>query len=117
VSILEVAQRVKLLTDSESEIVFVPYDEAYTEGFEDMPRRVPDVSKVSGLVGFGPTKDLDGILQEVIYFYSRNEPERLRLNGRQAVSSEAAATGGNGATGIAYAANPGATEITGSVGL
>src|SRR5207247_4012748 len=54
ITILELAQRVKKLTRSESEIVFVPYDEAYEEGFEDMPRRIPDISKVSALVGFRP---------------------------------------------------------------
>lgn len=70
VSILELAERIKKLTNSESEIVFVPYDEAYEEGFEDMPRRVPDITKVNNLVGFRPTMTLDGILQSVIDFYS-----------------------------------------------
>ncbi len=70
VTILELAQRVKELTGSESEIVFVPYDEAYEEGFEDMPRRVPDISKVNSLVGFRPEMTLDGILQSVINFHS-----------------------------------------------
>ncbi|HWT03628.1 MAG TPA: GDP-mannose 4,6-dehydratase [Pyrinomonadaceae bacterium] len=70
VTILELAQRVKELAGSESEIVFVPYDEAYEEGFEDMPRRVPDISKVNALVGFRPEMTLDGILQSVINFHS-----------------------------------------------
>ncbi len=70
ITILELAQRVKKLTRSESEIVFVPYDEAYEEGFEDMPRRIPDISKVSALVGFRPTMPLDGILQSVIDYQS-----------------------------------------------
>ncbi|HEY0376080.1 MAG TPA: GDP-mannose 4,6-dehydratase [Pyrinomonadaceae bacterium] len=70
VTILELAQRVKELAGSESEIVFVPYDEAYEEGFEDMPRRVPDISKVNSLVGFRPEVSLDGILQSVINFHS-----------------------------------------------
>jgi UDP-glucose 4-epimerase len=48
----------------------VPYDEAYEEGFEDMPRRIPDVSKVNKLVGFKPEKRLDEILQAVIEFHS-----------------------------------------------
>jgi UDP-glucose 4-epimerase len=75
ISILDLAKRVKELTDSDSEIVFVPYDEAYEEGFEDMPRRIPDVSKVNKLVGFKPEKRLDEILQAVIEFHrdsSRN---------------------------------------------
>jgi UDP-glucose 4-epimerase len=75
ISILDLAKRVKELTDSDSEIVFVPYDEAYEEGFEDMPRRIPDTSKVNKLVGFKPEKRLDEILQIVIEFHrdsSRN---------------------------------------------
>jgi UDP-glucose 4-epimerase len=70
VSILQLAERVKQLTQSESEIVLVPYDEAYEEGFEDMPRRVPDISKVAALVGFQPRMTLDGILQSVINYHS-----------------------------------------------
>ena len=70
ISILQLAQRIKDLTQSDSEIVFVPYDEAYEEGFEDMPRRVPDISKVRNLVGFEPQMSLDGILQTVIDFQS-----------------------------------------------
>jgi UDP-glucose 4-epimerase len=71
ISILDLAQRVKDLTQSDSEIVFIPYDEAYEEGFEDMPRRVPDISKVSELVGFRPEMSLDGILKTVIDYQSR----------------------------------------------
>jgi len=70
ISILDLAQKVKDLTQSHSEIVFVPYDEAYEEGFEDMPRRVPDISKVSQLVGFRPDMGLDGILKSVIDYQS-----------------------------------------------
>ena len=66
ITILDLAKRVKELTNSSSEIVFVPYDEAYEEGFEDMPRRVPDISKVRQLVGFEPRMSLDGILKTVI---------------------------------------------------
>jgi len=66
ISILELAERVKQITKSDSEIVFVPYDQAYEEGFEDMPRRVPDISKVSKFVGFSPEMSLDGILERVV---------------------------------------------------
>jgi UDP-glucose 4-epimerase len=69
VSILGLAERVKSLTGSKSEVVFVPYDEAYEEGFEDMPRRVPDISKVNAAVGFRPTVTLDEILRTVIDYY------------------------------------------------
>ena len=70
ISIFKLAEKVKELTNSESEIVFVPYDEAYEEGFEDMPRRVPDITKINELVGFRPGMTLEGILQSVISFHS-----------------------------------------------
>jgi len=70
ITILDLARRVKELTQSSSEIVFVPYDEAYEEGFEDMPRRVPDITKVGDLVGFRPKMNLDGILKSVIDYQS-----------------------------------------------
>lgn len=75
VSIMELAERVRELTGSKSEIVRVPYNEAYEEGFEDMPRRVPDISKIGALVGFRPTMDLDGILQSVIEYYSGRQAD------------------------------------------
>lgn len=75
VTIRELAERVKALTSSDSEITFLPYDEAYEEGFEDMPRRVPDISKVQSLIDFRPRMSLDGILQSVISYYSGEESE------------------------------------------
>jgi UDP-glucose 4-epimerase len=68
ITILELAKRIKELTKSDSEIIFVPYDEAYEEGFEDMPRRIPDITKIKELVGFNPEIKLDGILQSVIEY-------------------------------------------------
>jgi UDP-glucose 4-epimerase len=73
VSITEVARKVKELTNSDSDIVFIPYDEAYEEGFEDMPRRVPSTEKISTLIGYKPAMTLDGILRSVIEYYSRQE--------------------------------------------
>jgi len=66
ISILDLATRVRTLTKSPSEIVLIPYDQAYEEGFEDMPRRVPDLRKIGALVGYRPTKRLDDILQRVV---------------------------------------------------
>jgi UDP-glucose 4-epimerase len=74
ISILELAERVKKITQSDSDIVFVPYDEAYEEGFEDMPRRVPDIAKVSDLVGFRPEMGLDGILESVVDYQVGRRP-------------------------------------------
>ena len=68
ISIGKLAERIRELTSSKSEITFMPYDEAYEEGFEDMPRRVPDIGKVRDLVGFAPTVRLDDILQSVIAY-------------------------------------------------
>jgi UDP-glucose 4-epimerase len=66
VSILELAQKVKAMTGSSSTIQMVPYDEAYEAGFEDMPRRVPDISKIRSLIGYEPQLDLDQIIDSVI---------------------------------------------------
>jgi UDP-glucose 4-epimerase len=66
ISILDLAKKVKAKAKSASEIVFVPYEKAYEEGFEDMPRRIPDTSKIEKLVGFRPTVSLDAILERVI---------------------------------------------------
>jgi UDP-glucose 4-epimerase len=75
VSINQLAEKVRELTGSESEIVRVPYDEAYEEGFEDMPRRVPDTSKVAALTGFRPTVTLEQILNTVIEYYSGRQSD------------------------------------------
>jgi len=69
ITINELANLVKEMTGSSSEIVHVPYDQAYEEGFEDMPRRVPDISKVKELIGYEPTLDIRGILEKVIEYY------------------------------------------------
>ncbi len=66
VTIRDLAQRVKEMTGSGSPIHYVPYDEAYEQGFEDMPRRVPDISKVRELIGYEPTLGLDEIIRTVI---------------------------------------------------
>ncbi len=63
------AQRVKILTGSPSEIIHIPYEKAYGEGFEDMPRRVPDITKIHALIGYRPRKSLDAILGGVIDFF------------------------------------------------
>lgn len=66
VTIEDLAKKVKMMTRSKSEIVFIPYEKAYEEGFEDMPRRVPDTSKIAALVGYEPEVSLDEILERVI---------------------------------------------------
>jgi nucleoside-diphosphate-sugar epimerase len=66
ITIGDLAERIRTLTGSRSEIVKIPYDQAYEAGFEDMPRRVPDISKIKALVGYAPTVELDEILTRVI---------------------------------------------------
>jgi UDP-glucose 4-epimerase len=66
ISIVDLAEKIKHLTGSQSPIVKIPYDQAYEAGFEDMPRRVPDIAKIRALVGYEPTVHLDDILARVI---------------------------------------------------
>ena len=66
ISIRDLAEKVKQLTGSNSEIVMVPYEKAYEAGFEDMPRRVPDIGRIQALVGYAPTIELDETLTRVI---------------------------------------------------
>lgn len=66
IAMYELAERVRDMTGSASNIVLVPYDEAYADGFEDMQRRVPDITKIEAALGWRPTKTLDQILGDVI---------------------------------------------------
>ncbi len=56
-------------THSRSEIIHIPYTQAYEEGFEDMRRRVPDISKVRRVIGWEPLKTLDQTLDEIIAYF------------------------------------------------
>jgi UDP-glucose 4-epimerase len=72
ISILDLAKRVRALAGSSSEIVTIPYDQAYEAGFEDMPRRVPNTARIHELIGYEPKVQLDEILEKVIdYFRTR----------------------------------------------
>jgi UDP-glucose 4-epimerase len=73
VTISDLARRVKQRTGSRSEIVMVPYDQAYEEGFEDMPRRVPDLRKLRDLTGYEPQVHLDEILDRVIEYFTSDK--------------------------------------------
>ena len=68
VSIMQLAERVLAATGSESQIVTVPYEEAYEAGFEDMMRRIPDTSKIHRALGWSPTRSLEETLSDVIAF-------------------------------------------------
>jgi len=69
ISILALADRVRQMTGSDSEIHVIPYDEAYEAGFEDMSRRYPDNAKIAAAIGWSPTRSLDEILGDVISFH------------------------------------------------
>ena len=75
ISINGLAERVRAITRSSSPIRHMPYDEAYQEGFEDMQRRVPDITKIANLIGYRNTCDLDSILAKVVEY----EKARLAL--------------------------------------
>jgi len=71
ISIMALAEKVRDLTGGRSEIVTIPYDQAYEAGFEDMPRRVPDLAKISHLVGYAPEVGLDEILERVVDHFQK----------------------------------------------
>ena len=65
ISINDLAQKIIVETDSKSEIVYVPYEEAYGDGFEDMERRVPNIALINELVGWKPKRDLTTIIADI----------------------------------------------------
>jgi UDP-glucose 4-epimerase len=69
ISILELANLVKQMTDSKSEIVLVSYEQAYEAGFEDMHRRLPDLARIEKFIGYKPTLDLREMLERIIAYY------------------------------------------------
>ncbi|MBV2365082.1 NAD-dependent epimerase/dehydratase family protein [Streptomonospora nanhaiensis] len=74
VSVLDLAARVIELTGSASELRFVPYEEAYGEGYEDMRRRMPDTSLAAELVGYTPTRRLDDIILSIVEHHRTGLP-------------------------------------------
>jgi UDP-glucose 4-epimerase len=84
VTIEELARRVIALSGSHSKIEYVPYDQAYEEGFEDMLRRVPSLEKIATYVGYRPTTSLNEIIQKVIE--SQRNPAVAK--GGRAITSE-----------------------------
>jgi UDP-glucose 4-epimerase len=65
VTIRQLAEKVIEVTGSKSEITYTPYSDAYPAGFEDIQRRVPDISKVTGAIGWSPTRDLQQIISDI----------------------------------------------------
>jgi UDP-glucose 4-epimerase len=73
VRVIDLAQRILEATGSSSELFYVPYESVYGRGIEDMIHRIPSIDKVRGTIGWGPTRDLDTILDDVIE-HIRAEP-------------------------------------------
>jgi UDP-glucose 4-epimerase len=69
VAIRDLAERVRVLAKSNSPIKLIPYDDAYESGFEDMPRRLPDLTKIQSMIGYRPRYSLDDILLDVIEYF------------------------------------------------
>jgi UDP-glucose 4-epimerase len=71
ITIEQLAEKVRTMTGSRSAIVKIPYDEAYESGFEDMPRRVPDIGKIQRAIGYEPRVGLDDIIARVIDYFQK----------------------------------------------
>src|SRR6185312_7649524 len=69
ISIRDLAMKIRKMTGSTSELIFKPYEQVFDNSFEDMPRRVPDISKLRRLVGYEPCVHLDGILESTIRYW------------------------------------------------
>jgi UDP-glucose 4-epimerase len=79
ISIADLASKVKQIAGSDSPIEFVPYNQVFDDSFEDMPRRVPDIGKISRLVGYRPSVQLDEIIERVIgYWTVEQHPHRVQ---------------------------------------
>jgi UDP-glucose 4-epimerase len=79
IAIRDLAMRVRRMTDSRSELAFVPYERAFDSTFEDMPRRVPDITKLRRLVGYEPRVHLNGIIESVIQYWAAQRDPQAKL--------------------------------------
>lgn len=76
ISIRDLAAKVKAKTGSHSPITFVPYNQVFDDSFEDMPRRVPDITKIEKFIGYRPTVHLDEIIDHVVAFWATTAPSQ-----------------------------------------
>ena len=89
ITIGDLAALVKTMTGSASPIQYIPYNEAYEEGFEDMHRRVPDISRIRNLLNFQPSHDIREIVQGVIDYFDAQVEERNLIITSAAVAAPA----------------------------
>ena len=80
VSIMELAERIKSVTKSNSKIVLVPYDKAYEIGFEDMERRVPDLTKINNLIGTKRQIELNEMIERIWQSFKESEKQKLAID-------------------------------------
>jgi UDP-glucose 4-epimerase len=90
ISILDLAHKIKEMAASESRIVLVPYEQAYKEGFEDMMRRVPDLTKINRAIGYRPSMDLEEILLSTIQYHVAESGLALKNGHRKTAGAVAA---------------------------
>lgn len=79
ITINALADRILKLTGSKSEIQHIPYDVAYERGFEDMRRRIPDLSKIKKAIGYSPKVNLDETLGKIVEYIKQNDPELMLI--------------------------------------
>jgi len=72
IGICQLAKEITASCKSKSEIVYIPYEKAYEHGFEDMQRRIPDITKIGKLVGFKPTYTLPEIISDIVKYFKSN---------------------------------------------
>ena len=89
ISILELARKIKAMATSESRIVLIPYEKAYKDGFEDMMRRVPDLTKIGSAIGYRPSMDLHEILISTIQYHVEDSGFALKNGHRKAAGAVA----------------------------
>lgn len=69
ISIIELAWKIKEMTGSSSRVVLMPYEQVYKDGFEDMARRVPDLSKIKAAIGYSPSMNIEAIINSVVQYH------------------------------------------------
>ncbi len=89
ISILDLAHKIKEMAASESRIILVPYEQAYKEGFEDMMRRVPDLTKINRTIGYRPSMNLEEILLSTIHYHVAESGLALKNGHRRAAGAMA----------------------------
>ena len=70
ISIQDLAEKIIRITNSKSKIVYIPYEDAYLDGFEDMERRVPNIERITKLTGWTPSRNLDTIIRDMVEYLS-----------------------------------------------